>query len=249
MSAYRSGPTSTNGVAPSLAAMLATESDDNYESSRLSNRESPASEVPNDEDERVHPRAGGRLVVPREEVGDDYSAGDELDLTTCLAAKIQKPSRHEWIRLFRDLELPTKLLIRKPTSDSMDEQYFYVAPKLRRDIEGDLKSVRVFPYYSLSARRWGLWVVKVTAGNSWYESLQALFTQDASFFKTRQIRVFSDKVKSAQYQVKHKELDRPVDDPPQPTSDLLGQALGDDHFIVDRQHPVYLSLVEGEELR
>ena len=192
---------------------------------------------------------GGRLVVPREEVGDDYSAGDELDLTTCLAAKIQKPSRHEWIRLFRDLELPTKLLIRKPTSDSMDEQYFYVAPKLRRDIEGDLKSVRVFPYYSLSARRWGLWVVKVTAGNSWYESLQALFTQDASFFKTRQIRVFSDKVKSAQYQVKHKELDRPVDDPPQPTSDLLGQALGDDHFIVDRQHPVYLSLVEGEELR
>ena len=248
MSAYRSGPASSNGVAPSLTAMSAIESDDNYESSRLSNRESPASDVLQEQDERVHPRAGGRLVVPREEVADDYSAGEELDLTSGMAAIIQKPGRNEWIRLFRDLELPTKLLIRKPTSDSMDEQYYVVERKLRRDIEGDLKSVRVFPYYSLSARRWGLWVVKLTVGNSWYESLQALFTQDASFFNTHRVRVFSEK-ESAQYKVKHKELDQPVADPPQPTSEMLGQALGEDHFIRDLSHPVYQSLVEGEELR
>lgn len=247
MSKSRSVQASKNGVAPPLATMIAPHIDPELEKQTSSRTESPAPLAIPREDDRITPGAGGRLIVPREKMEDDYSAGEELDLASGISEKPRKPDRHEWIRLFPDRGLPTRLLILRQPPKSMVEEYFYVVPELRGEIADELRRVRVIPYYSLSARCYCLWVMKLTDGNSWYESLQALIEQGEEFFGSRQIRVKSDKDKS-RYHVKHKPLDRPVDAPPHPTEEMLGAAIGEDHFIRDRSHPVYQSLIEGEEL-
>ncbi len=204
--------------------------------------------VPSEEEERITPRAGGRLVVLREEVEDDFSAGEELDLTSGIAVAIRRPGPLEWFRLYRNLELPTKLVVWKPKPDAIDVEYYSVDKELRKEISNELKAVRVLPYFNLSANRYGLWIIKVTSGNSWYESLRSLLSIDNDFFETNQIRVVSEK-DSARYRVKKKPLATLVNEPPKPTGEMLGEAIGEDHFIRDRSHRVYQSLTEGEELK
>ena len=36
--------------------------------------------------------------------------------------------------------------------------------------------------------------------------------------------------------------------PDRPTAELLGAALGEDHFVTDVGHPIYRQLVEGQDL-
>ena len=99
--------------------------------------ERPSLNVPQEEEDRIIPRAGGRLVVPREEIEDDYSAGEELDLNHDSPLKTRKPGRREWIRLYRKQQLQTKLLILKPNPDMIDPEYYWVDHKLRKNGSSD----------------------------------------------------------------------------------------------------------------
>lgn len=187
------------------------------------------------------------LVVPREELDKDFDDGQELDLASGQALKIRKPNRREWIRLFPEMELPTKLLLHKPSPDSIEVEHFFVDRSLRAPILEELRHVRVLPYFSLNQRLYALLIVNVTPENSWYESMQRMLKQPPEFFRANQIRIYSDKPQS-RYRVKHRPLSADVPQPGQSTSDLLGKALGSEHFITTADHPLYRELVDGKEL-
>lgn len=191
--------------------------------------------------------AGGKLVVPREDIGDDIDIGEELDLIALQGKKIRKPGRREWFVLDPASELTTKLLLHKPKADGVETEYFYVDKRLRGPIRDELKDVRVFVYYSFTTHSHALWIVHVTVGNSWYESLQPLFGQPPAFFKNA-IRVMSDKPNS-RYRVRFKPTSESVVWPSKPTEELLGDALGPDRFITSADHPLYRDLIDGSELR
>ncbi len=197
--------------------------------------------------EVIRVAAGGKLIVPREDIGADIVDESELDLAGMLAQKVRKPGRREWIALNPASELTTRLLLHKPKADGIEVEHYYVAKGLRAPIHDELKDVRVFGFYSFTTRSHALWIVNVTIDNSWYESLQTLFQQPAGFFEVNAVRVLSDKDNS-RYRVKHKPLPGPVTWPTRSTEELLGEALGHERFITTADHPIYRDLVEGVEL-
>jgi hypothetical protein len=190
--------------------------------------------------------AGGPLVVPREDLDADLDDSAEIDLLGG-QPKIRKPHRREWIALLPESELRTRLLLDKPETDGIQTDYYYVNKELRGPIHTELKAVRVFLYYSFSTKSFGLWVVKITSGNSWYESLNKLFMQPREFFANNAILVASDRTTSC-YRVRVKPLPSAVTWPEKPTQELLGEALGADHFITAADHPIYQELIDGTEL-
>ncbi len=197
--------------------------------------------------EQIHVGAGGRLLVPREELDADLDDGTEIDLVGGLPKKIRRPDRREWFALKRDSELSTRMLLHKPKADGIEVEHYYVAPALRGPIRDELKDVRVFLFYSFKTKGYGLWVVNVTLENSWYESLHQFFQQPATFFAQNAVRVISDKGNS-RYRIKYKPLPADVAWPEKTTSELLGEALGPERFITSAAHPVYRDLIEGVEL-
>jgi hypothetical protein len=197
--------------------------------------------------EEIRVGAGGTLVVPREDLGADIDGSSELDIAGMLARKIRKPDRREWIALNPGSELPTRMLLHKPKADGFEVEFYYVHPKLRDPIRDELKDVRVFVYYSLATKVHALWIVPVTPGNGWYESLALLFQQPAEFSAQNAIRVVSDR-DNARNRVKYKPLPIRVVWPTKTTSELLGEAIGASHFITAPDHPLYRDLIEGTEL-
>jgi hypothetical protein len=198
-------------------------------------------------DEPIRVGAGGSLIVPREEIGAGIDEGTELDLAAMAAKKIRRPGRREWIALNPASELTTRMLVHKPKADSIEVEYYYVVPGLRGAIADELNDVRVFVYYSLTTKTHALWIVHVTLGNSWYESLVPLFRMPTSFFAENTIRVISDRANSS-YRLRSKPLPAAVTWPTRPTEQLLGEAIGPSGFITAPDHPLYLELTEGTEL-
>jgi hypothetical protein len=204
-------------------------------------------ESPTIPDEQIVVGAGGLLSIPREEIEDDSADEDELGGA---AVKIRRPGRREFIIINPALELSTKLIVHKPKGpDSMDEEFYWVASELRKAIRGELKPVRVVPYFSTPARCHGLWVVKVTLGNPWYTSIQDLvFRQPPEFFATYEVRVFGDKDLGRYRVMRRPRSIQAVTWPERPTGELLAEALGPSHIICSADHPLYVDLVSGEEV-
>jgi hypothetical protein len=123
----------------------------------------------------IHVGGGGKLSVPREDPDDGLDIGAEIDLVGTQPKKIRKPARHEWVALSPASELTTRLLPVKPSPDAFEAEYYFVGEKLRGPIIDELKLVRVFVFYSLASMCHGLWVVRVSPGNGYYESLHSLF--------------------------------------------------------------------------
>ena len=196
----------------------------------------------------IHVGAGGRLVVPREDIVADVDLGDELNLVEMLNKKIQKPGRREWIALNLASELPTRLLIHKPKADGIEVEHYYIGSGLRGPIRDELKEVRVFVYYSFQTHTHAIWIINVTVDNSWYESLQALLSQPPSFFAEKAVKISSDK-DNDRYRVRAKALPSLVTWPSKSTEELLGEALGMGRIINSADHPIYRDLVEGEDLK
>lgn len=197
--------------------------------------------------EAIHVGAGGTLKVPREDLDADLDDGEEIDLVSQLALKIHKPDRREWIAVKRESELTTRMLLHKPTADGFDTDYYYVDKTLRDPIRTELKEVRVFLYYSFNAKVFGLWIANFTPGNTYYDPLHVLFQRPVEFFAANAVRIISD-TKNRRNRVKCKKLPNDVSWPTKSTSELLGEALGPDHFITSSDHPIYRDLIEGEEL-
>jgi hypothetical protein len=197
----------------------------------------------------IHVAAGGKLTVPREDIFDDFDDGSEMDLISGQGMKMRKPLKQEWIALNRGSELSTRLLVHKPNPDSFDEEFYHIAKALRGPIQGDLKRVRVFVYYSLLTKTFGLWVIKATPGNSYCDSLKSLLNRPASFFATNAIRVYR-RGEEQFYCAKSKPLsaELTVNWPKQETGDLLAAALGPERMITSADHPFYRDLVDGTEL-
>jgi hypothetical protein len=197
--------------------------------------------------DQIKPGAGGRLIVPQVSLDADLDEGAELDLASLQAKRIRRPGRREWIWLDMSLELPTRLLLHKSRPDSIETDYYCVEEPLLDRIQDELKNVRVFPYYSVSAQAIALWIINVTPGNSWYESLVPLFRKPPEFFASHVIRVASDRA-NGRYRVYIKPAERKVTWPTTETGALLGEALGPRHFILSAEHPIYRELIEGTEL-
>jgi hypothetical protein len=207
----------------------------------------PAPTIEPEAQDAIRVGAGGPLVVPREDLDTDLDDGAELDLLSLQPTKIRKPGRFEWVLLNPALELRTRLLPHKSRPDAIETDYYYVDPSLRGPIREEIKLVRVLPYYSLPAKAFGLWVVKVTPGNSWYESVAQLLRHPAEFVGQNAICIRSDKP-TDRYRPWHKRVAVDVAWPTKPTEELLGEALGPERFIVSADHPIYRELAEGTEL-
>ena len=52
--------------------------------------------IKREEPDAINVGAGGNLRIPREDIGDDLDAGQDLDLAAMQAKKIRKPNRREW---------------------------------------------------------------------------------------------------------------------------------------------------------
>jgi hypothetical protein len=208
-------------------------------------RSLPAVEPEPADDIRVG--GGGKLIVPREDLDADLDDGVELDLLNLQAKKIRKPNRREWVVLNPASELPTRMLLHKPRPDAIETDHYYVEKALRGAIRDELKEVRVFTYYSLKLKTFALWVVNVTLENSWYESIAQVFKRPPEFFAKNAIRVVLDKA-NGRYRVLYKPVTLDIHWPTKTTNELLGEALGHDHFISSADHPVYAELIEGTEL-
>jgi hypothetical protein len=199
------------------------------------------------ESEEIRVGAGGKLLVPREEIDGEIDESSELDLVGMLPLKVRKPGRREWIALNPTSELTTRMLLHKPMSDGIEVEHYYVTLGLRASILEELKAVRVFVYYSFTTKTHALWVVTVTPENSWYESQAMLFQKPSDFFVSHAVRVFSDRANS-RYRVMIKPIPAQVPWPDRSTELLLGEALGAARFITSPDHPVYRDLTEGTEL-
>jgi hypothetical protein len=203
--------------------------------------------VPSEPVEAIHVGAGGKLVVPREDLDADVDDGIELDVTSLQALKIRRPDPLEWIKFNPAFELTTRLLPYTPPNDRFATDYYFVDKALRDPIRGHIRSVRVFLYYSIPTKTFAIWIVNITPGNSWYESIATLFKQPAEFFSKHKIRVQPDTAEQRR-RFRHKEEPRPITWPDASTENLLGEALGPGGFIRSADHPVYRDLVEGTEL-
>lgn len=209
--------------------------------------ETPVPAVERETDEAILVGHGGPLIVPHEDIGVDLDDGEDLDLGALQAKKIRRPGRREWIAINPARELTTRLLPRRSGPNGLDVEYYFVVPAIRAPIRDELKTVRVFPFWSFATKSFGLWVVSVTVDNSWYESLAPLFQRPAGFYAEHAFRVLSDRA-NARYRVKFKEAQAQVRWPSEKTEALLGEALGPTRFIASASHPVYQELVEGADL-
>jgi hypothetical protein len=204
--------------------------------------------VPPEAPEAIQVGAGEKLVVPREDLDADLDDGTELDLTSLQAIQIRKPARNEWIKLHLASEFPARLLPYKLRHDSIDIDYYVVDQSLQAQIRDELKQVRVFIYYSFNAAAFAIWIVRVSKGNSWYDSLAPLFKKPAEFFNDNKIRIRSDS-KEKCYKFKNKTWKTEICWPTTLTNELLGEALGNDRFIRSADHPIYRELIDGTELK
>jgi hypothetical protein len=199
----------------------------------------------------IHPREGGDVGIEAEDI-DDFDEEADGGEETPGKIKLRKPRPREWNIIDPRRVIPVRLLVHKPDGeDSIKEEFYYVAKPLRRAIEDSLKAVRVYLYFSVSAEEFRLWPVKVTVDNSYYESLQAkLFNQKTDVLLAHEWRVWAVQRKSF-YRVKLRtpSADRPpVLWPDKPLVKLLEEAIGADHLITGTDHPMYVALIDGEEV-
>jgi hypothetical protein len=196
---------------------------------------------------RIKVGAGGPLTIPREDLGLDGSR--DLDFSADQLAPIRRPGRVEWFALDPSLALETRLLPRVTGPAGIDKEWYYVDHSIRKPIREDVRDVLVQPFYSISYRDLGLWIVPINEGNPWYESAASLFRQEPKFYGENVFRVISDRA-SGKYRCKFKPA--PVTTlfrwPDRPTEEILGAALGEDRIITDTSHPVYKELIEGQDL-
>jgi hypothetical protein len=196
---------------------------------------------------RIRVGAGGPLIVPRENLGLDDSS--DLDFGEFQPAPIRKPGRLEWFALKPDRCLETRLLPVASGPNGMDREWFYVAPEIRGPIREEIRDCLVYPYFSELHHGLYLWIIVVTEGNPWYESLRPVIEQAAGFYGSHLIRIISNRI-AGKYRRKQKPADVAAlyQWPDRPTAEFLGEALGEDHFISSVNHPTYRALVEGTDL-
>lgn len=196
----------------------------------------------------IHVGGGGKLIVPREDIDADVDDGEELDPDATRVLKCRKPGRNELIVLNRESELVTSLLVYRANPDDFGQDYYYVLQNLRDPIRDQIRKVRVFLYFSVAVKSFALWIIKISPGNSWYENLNALLNKDKIFFETSQLRIKPDLAEKRD-RIKRKDFTDKIEWPTKTTEELLGEALGEDHFIRATDHPIYMELTDGEEVR
>jgi hypothetical protein len=199
-------------------------------------------------DDRIVVGNGGVLGIPSEviDAGDD---AEEEPGTGVL--KIRKPGRYEFVILDPARELRAVLLpYRAEGEQSMNEDLYWIDPKLRRAVKADLRDARVFPFYSTARKEFALWVVKISLDNSWYESLlDKVFRQPSEFFEQFEVKIVPDKDGGCYRVKKRPRTVMEVSWPARTVNKLLEEALGPGHIIRSADHEIYARLIEGEEVR
>jgi hypothetical protein len=230
--------TATNSPAPA-----APEQATNPPTSRIIAEPAP-------EAERIQPHAGGRLIVPTVdiELDDEQEIEDE---TTCEKLTICNPARNMWIVLDRSNWVKAKLLKfqpespDKPNQRSQKAKWFYVDEPLQQKIKSELCYAWVLPFLSVETNICRLWAIRVTTGNSWFETLHTkILSKPAEFFTDFEFNIQAR-------EINHRVKRRPrTHNPPWPnksTNVLLSEALGE-NIIATADHPFYASLIDGEEV-
>jgi len=196
---------------------------------------------------RIKLGTGGPLVVPRESLELDSST--DLDFGAYQLAPVRRPGRLEWIALKPERVLETRLLPMTTGPGGFDKEWFYVAPEIRGPIREEIRDCLVHPFYSELHRGLFLWIVAIHEGNAWFESLRPALEQPAEFYGGHLIRIVSHRL-AGRYRCKQRSANVATlyQWPDRPTAELLGEALGEDHFVTDVGHPIYRQLVEGQDL-
>ena len=164
-----------------------------------------------------------------------------------MGLRIRKLGRGEYVKMNPGRAFRTSVLTVKTSPEAIEERTFYVVPGLRTPIATELRLVNFVPCYSLAGKRFFLWPVKA-GDNDWSRSLQSLLCRSPEFFNDNAIRIRAD-MAYGRYRVWHKADQTPVVWPAQPTDELVTDALGVDAIIDRPDHPVYVDLTSGVELK
>jgi hypothetical protein len=190
-------------------------------------RRCPVNQIENAaNDESIYVGAGGRLIIPREDFGEDYDDGEDAD--TEPGIKLRRMDRREWCAINRESEFTVQMLLHKPKDDQLSYDFYYVEKALRKRIASEMKIVRIFQFYSFKKNRVDLYDVPVTPDNSWYESKNMLLKQPVEFFKGNMIKIISDRDRS-RVRVRFKLFEKEISWPTTPMEELLGEALGQEN--------------------
>jgi hypothetical protein len=196
--------------------------------------------------EKVEAGAGALPPIVPENPGGDFDIGEEFEdgITPIL-----KPKRDEWVRLLVGRAIKVRLYARQRPGQSFQTDYYYVDPAIRRAVAGELRLFTVVPYQSVTLGRVGLLVVPAAepGASGWGDSMLALLGKPALWHAGHAVRIRADRERG-RYGIRQKPCAEAVTEPTEPTEALLSAALGADRYVRDVTHPVYLQMVEGEEI-
>jgi hypothetical protein len=207
--------------------------------------------IPKEQSEdHITPRAGGPLIIPKA----DLELDDEEEIEAAAEKLvIANPSRNMWILLLSAIWCKVKLWKYqpesgdKPNQKSQKPKWFYVDKPLQARVKSELCYAHVLPYLSTETGICRLWLIRVTVGNSWFESLHSkILCQSPEFFENYEICVQS---RDSDYRVMRRPRTHNHPWPDKPANELLTEALTPDYIITSETHPFYANLVAGEEVR
>lgn len=187
-----------------------------------------------------------KFVIP-DEGEEDLLNENELDVEGDMSTRIRKAGKNEFLKIYLASLFTTSILYYKTDPESMDESAYWVVKKLRSKIAQDLRQVRFYLCYSYASRRFFIMPVK-TSDTDWYRSLEVLFGKPAEFFLNNAIRIKADK-DLGRYRILFRPEPEAVEWPTRPTAELVTEAIGYNNIISSPDHPVYVQLTSGEELK
>ena len=186
-------------------------------------------------------------MIPSEDIDVD-DGGDDVDFSDQMTPTVRKPELYELFMIIWAMVVTTRLLVIKKGVNGVESSYYFVAKHLRGPVSAGMRDVMVIPWWSYRDRRWFLWIMTVSPGNSWYESFLPLLRQPEDFYEGKAFTVRSDR-DNARYRIqRHEAPSKPPARPGRSTNLMLTQALGIKGYIQDATHPEYARLISGEDL-
>lgn len=190
----------------------------------------------------------------------DFELSSELEVTTT-TVELGRPGRDEWFaayipRLTNEagdgVAATITMAVFTTPGDYGEKQFYYIDDAdIRRELRRRCKSVRVVFTRCMRSGLFRVWLVPVTTGNSYYESLVPFLNLDSEILTSQEWAVEADTDASV-YVVRHSKIRRQVDWPDYSESDvadLVLKAIGESNFISDRSHEFYERVTSGNILK
>ena len=185
----------------------------------------------------------------------DYDVPDEdvaaLVTTTAVSNQhgiptFRRPDKEDWVSFNRSAWVRNLFLRRRKPGTEWDVDYFFFAEGVRESVLHKLVPYVVLPFYSWTSQRHDLYIIRIPAlGRSkWDDAMFRLLSKDVEWFSRNKVNIAAG---AGTWDINAVEIN-PATVPPwptEPTSKLIGTALGKNGFVSSPDHPIFSSLFAG----